>query len=190
MKIAVFVSGNGTNLQALIDAEKNGELSGGKIVLCVSDKVGAYALERAEKEGIKCFVLEKGNASSGEEYDGKIAEELEKEGIELVLLAGFMRILSANLVKTYAGRIMNIHPSLLPEFKGTHGIRDAFLSGTGITGVTVHFVTEALDAGPIIMQKKIAIEKDDTLETLEEKIHKAEHEMYPEAVRMFIDGKL
>ena len=190
MNIAVFVSGNGSNLQALIDAGARGELADGKIVLVVSDKPDAYALERALKAGIKTFVLESSGFSSREEYDKEIMKELEKEQIELIVLAGFMRILSENFVDSYEGRIMNIHPALLPSFKGTHSIKDAFEYGVKITGVTVHFVDKGLDSGPVILQTCVAVDEEDTMETLEEKIHKEEHKLYPEAVRLFAQNRL
>ncbi|MGB2650787.1 MAG: phosphoribosylglycinamide formyltransferase [Candidatus Omnitrophota bacterium] len=190
MNIAVFVSGNGSNLQALIDAEARGELATGKITLIVCDQPEAFALKRAEKAEIKTFVLEAAGVASREEYDKKVAKELEKENIELIVLAGFMRILSGDFVDKYQGRIMNIHPALLPSFKGTHGIRDAVEYGVKVTGVTVHFVDQGLDSGPVILQKCVPIEKEDTMDTLEEKIHSEEHKMYPEAVRLFTENRL
>lgn len=190
MKIAVLVSGNGTNLQALMDAEARGELAGGKIVLVVSDNPEAVALERAKKKGVETFVLEKKGFSSREEYDKAVVRRLREAGIEFVVLAGFMRILSNYFLNEYKDKIINIHPALLPSFKGEHGIKDAYEGGVKITGVTVHFVTEELDAGPVILQSIVKIEDDDTLETLEEKIHKEEHKLYPEAVRLFVQGKL
>ena len=190
MKLAVFVSGNGSNLQALIDAEKEGNLSCANIALVVSDKTGAYALKRAEKAGIRTFVLEAGEAPSREEYDKAVLKELRDAGIEFIALAGFMRILSRTFVREYAGRILNIHPALLPSFKGVHGIKDAFEYGVKKTGVTVHFVEDELDAGPVILQTCVRVEQSDTLESLEEKIHAEEHRLYPEAVRLFADGKL
>jgi len=190
MKIAVFVSGNGSNLQALIDAKKTGDLKNGEIVLVVSDKPGAYAVERAEKEGIKTFVLNGKEFAEREKYDEVLAEKVKEENIELIVLAGFMRILSKGFVEKFKNRILNIHPALLPDFKGTHGIKDALEAGVEVTGVTVHFVNAELDAGPIILQKEVKIAKEDTLETLEEKIHKTEHELYPEAVRLFVENKL
>lgn len=190
MNIAVFVSGNGSNLQALIDAAKKGELANGRIVLVVSDKPGAYALERAKKAGIKTFVLEAKGFGSREEYDRRVMEELKASKIELIALAGFMRLLSDKFIDEYYGRILNVHPALLPSFKGTHGIKDAFDYGVKITGVTVHFVDKELDAGPVILQSCVEISEDDDLETLEEKIHKVEHKLYPEAVRSFAQGKL
>lgn len=190
MNIAVFVSGSGTNLQALIDAEAKSLLGEGKITLVVSDKPEAFALKRAEEAGIKTFVLEAAGFSSREEYDKKIIEALKKEKIDLVVLAGFMRLLSPLFVDEYEGRILNIHPAILPSFKGTHGIRDAFSHGVKVTGVTVHFVNKELDDGPIILQEEVEIKEDDTEETLEERIHKVEHKLYPEAVRLFTEGKL
>ena len=190
MNIAVFISGNGSNLQALIDAEKAQMLSSGKISLVVSNKPGAYGLTRAQKNGIKTYLQEVKDFSSREEYDKKVSELLENENIDLIVLAGFMRLLSEWMVNKYSGKILNIHPSLLPEFKGTHSIKDAFEAGGKVTGVTVHFVNKELDAGPIILQEKIAIEEIDILETLEEKIHKVEHRVYPEAVKLFVEGKL
>ncbi|NQT32540.1 MAG: phosphoribosylglycinamide formyltransferase [Candidatus Omnitrophica bacterium] len=189
MNIAVFASGNGTNLQALIDAEAGGGLSPGKIVLVVSDKAGAFALERAKKAGIETRVIE-ANGMPREEYDKKVMSEIKDKNVDLIVLAGFMRILSSNFVKQYNERILNIHPALLPAFKGTHGIKDAFEAGVEVTGVTVHFVNEELDAGPIILQEEVPIEKGDTLETLEEKIHAVEHRLYPKAVKLFAEGKL
>jgi len=191
MNIAVFVSGNGSNLQALIDAGDRGELADGKISLVVCDKPEAYALKRADKANIKTFVLEKTQFDSREEYDKRISEELRKENIEVIVLAGFMRILSADLINEYSSRILNVHPALLPKFKGTHGIKDAWESEDEITGVTVHFVIPEVDAGPVILQKEVQIDRgNDTLEGLEEKIHKIEHEIYPKAVRLFVEGKI
>ncbi len=190
MKIAVLASGNGTNLQALIDAQAKGELAGGEINIVISDNPDAFALKRAEKAGIKTFVLKAAAGESREEYDKKIVKKLKEEMVELVVLAGFMRILSDHFVNSFRNKMMNIHPALLPSFKGAHGIKDAFDHGVKATGVTVHFVTSELDSGPIILQKSVSVEENDTLDTLEEKIHKVEHRLYPEAVRLFVQGKL
>ncbi len=190
MNIAVFVSGNGSNLQALIDARARGDLAAGEIKLVVSDQAEAFALKRAEEAGIRTVILEPNDFSSREDFDDAVVEELKKDKIEVVVLAGFMRLLSGVFIEEYRNRILNIHPSLLPSFKGIHGIRDAFEYGVKITGVTVHFVNEELDAGPVIAQRAIEVKADDTLESLEKKIHKAEHEVYPEVVRSFIEGKL
>ncbi len=189
MNIAVFASGNGTNLQAIIDEVSRGGIKA-KIALVVSDNKSAYALRRAKKAGIETFVLNHKEFASRESRDREIIKELEKKNIGLVVLAGFMRLLSPYFVKKYKNRILNVHPSLLPLFKGTHGIKDAFESGAKKTGVTVHFVDEELDHGPIILQETVNVDADDTLDTLEEKIHKIEHKLYPEAVRLFVEGKL
>jgi len=190
VKIAVFVSGNGSNLQALMDAEDHGLIPEGKIVLVVSDKKDAYALKRAEERGIATFVLEKTGFSSREDYDKVILGRLREEGIDLVVLAGFMRILSSCFVHAYSDRILNIHPALLPDFKGASAIKDAYEARVKKTGVTVHFVTEELDSGPAILQEKVEVLNGDTLDSLEERIHRVEHRLYPEAVRLFTEGKL
>jgi len=190
MNIAVLASGNGSNLQALMDAEARGELAEGKIVLVVSDNPDAYALERARNKGVETFVLEKTGFKNREEYDKAIVQRLREEKIELVVLAGFMRILSPYFVDEYKGRIINIHPALLPSFRGAHGIKEAYENGVKVTGVTVHFVTKELDAGPIILQSEVGIAEDDDMDSLEEKIHKVEHKLYPEAVRLFVQGKV
>jgi len=189
MNVAVFVSGNGSNLQAIIDSLSRGEIKA-NISLVVSDKSDAYALERAKKASIKIFILENKNFKTREEYDKEIVKELEKNKINLILLAGFMRLLSPYFVNKYKNKILNIHPSLLPLFKGTHGIKDAFDAKVKETGVTVHFVDEKLDNGPIILQRSLKVESSDTLESLEEKIHKLEHKIYPEAIKLFIEGKI
>ncbi|MFH1846132.1 MAG: phosphoribosylglycinamide formyltransferase [Candidatus Omnitrophota bacterium] len=190
MNIAVFASGKGTNLQSLIDAEKSANLAEGHIRLVISDKKDAYALIRAAKAEINTFVLESKECSSREEYEKKLMIRLKKENIDLIVLAGFMRILSADFVEAYKGRIINIHPALLPSFKGMHGIKDAFDYGVKITGVTVHFVDKEIDEGPIILQKSILVEDHDNLETLEEKVHKEEHVLYPLVVKLFVEGRL
>ena len=189
MNIAVFVSGSGTNLQAIIDSVKNGTLKA-KIALVVSDKEDAYALKRAEDSGIETFVLSSKGFKTREDYDKEVIKELKKKNIGLIVLAGFMRLVSSYFVNEYKNKIINIHPALLPSFKGTHGIKDAFEYGVKKTGVTVHFVDAELDHGPIILQEALKVEESDTLDTLEEKIHKLEHKMYPEAIKLFIEGKL
>lgn len=189
MNIAVFVSGSGTNLQAIIDAISRGDVKA-RIVLVVSNNKDAYALQRAEKANIETFVLDHKTFLSREDYDKRIIKELEKRNTDLVVLAGFMRLLSPHFVNIYKNKIMNIHPALLPSFKGTHGIKDAFNSDVKVTGVTVHFVDEKLDHGAIILQETIAIDEHDTLESLEEKIHRVEHKLYPKAIKLFTEGKL
>jgi len=189
MNIAVFVSGKGSNLQAIIDAVSRGKIPA-KIALVVSDNDSAYALTRAKKANIETFVLSPKGFKNREDYDKEIIKELKKRNIDLVALAGFMRLLSPDFVKAYENKIMNIHPALLPSFKGTHGIKDALEHGAKVTGVTVHFVDDKLDNGPVIIQDIVKVDGKDTLDSLEEKIHKLEHKMYPEAIRLFIEGKL
>ena len=189
MNIAVLCSGNGTNLQAIIDNVKIGYIPAG-IKLVISDKKEAFALERARKAGIETITLDKKDYKNREEFDKNIVKHLKKNNIGLVVLAGFMRLLGPHLIREYKNKIMNIHPALLPSFKGTHGIKDALDYGVKITGVTVHFVDEHLDNGSIILQKYVDIRDDDTEEILLERIHKEEHKIYPEAIKLFVEGKL
>ena len=189
ISIAVLCSGNGTNLQAIIDNVKSGYIPA-EIALVVSDNDGAHALTRAKKANIEILVLNPEEFESRDDYDKAIIKELKNKNIGLVALAGFMRILSPALVRAYENKIMNIHPALLPAFRGTHGIKDAFEHGVKQTGVTVHFVDEKLDNGPIIMQEALIVNEEDTLDSLEKKIHELEHRLYPEAIRLFVEGKL
>ena len=188
-RIAVFASGFGSNLQALIDFSKNDDLSG-EIVLVFSDKSGAYALQRAKNHGIKAVFLDPAQFKTRSQYDEKVADILKEEKIDLVVLAGYMLLIGQNIVAKFKNRIINIHPALLPSFKGTNGIKDAFDYGVKVTGVTVHFVDEGLDSGPIIMQQAVEVSKDDSSETLEEKIHEVEHKLFPLAIKYFCAGKL
>lgn len=189
MNIAVLVSGNGTNLQAIIDAVKSGYIPA-KIALVLSDKKDAFALERARKAGIETVVLDKKDFTTREAFDKEIMKNLKKRDAGLVVLAGFMRLLSPGFIKEYRNKIINIHPALLPSFKGTHGIKDALEHGAKVTGATVHFVDEKLDNGAIILQRTVEVRDDDTEETLLERVHKEEHTIYPEAIKLFVEGKL
>ena len=189
MNIAVFASGKGTNLQAIINAVNQGKIKA-VISLVITDRSEAKALGLAKKAGIETVYINPRDFSSREEFDKQAISYLEKNNVELVVLAGFMRLLSPYFVNKYKNRIMNIHPSLLPAFNGTSVIKDALNYGMKITGVTVHFINEDMDAGPIILQKPVMIEETDTLESLEEKIHRTEHQIYPEAINLFIEGRL
>ncbi len=189
MNIAVLCSGNGTNLQAIIDSMGTGYIRSG-IALVVSDNPGAYALERAKRAGIHTLVLDRKKFTSREDFDKEIVRNLREMKIDLVVLAGFMRLLSPYFIREYRDRIMNIHPALLPAFKGSHGIKDALAYGAKVTGPTVHFVDEKLDNGPIILQKAVEIKDDDTEETLLERVHRMEHKLYPEAIKLFVEGRL
>ena len=189
MNIAVFCSGKGSNLQAIIDAKKSGIFQA-DIALMVCDNPDAYAVKVAEKENIPRLVLSRKDFSSKEYFEKRIISALEEKSICLICLAGYMRLFSPGFVQKYAGRIINIHPALLPAFKGASAIEDAFDYGIRVSGVTVHFVTEDVDAGPIILQESVKIEDNDTREAFAEKIHRAEHRLYPQAIKLFIDGRL
>ncbi|MBU1062015.1 MAG: phosphoribosylglycinamide formyltransferase [Candidatus Omnitrophica bacterium] len=189
MNIAVFCSGSGTNLQAIIDAEKRGHIKA-VIKIVVSDVSDCYALIRAKKAGIKILLVEKGNFKSKDEFDRYILDNLKNEKIDLIVLAGYMRLLTGAFINKYKNKILNIHPALLPSFRGTHGIRDAFSYGVKVTGPTVHFVTEDMDTGPIVLQAPIMVREDDTESTLGEAIHAEEHKVYPRAIQLFIEGRL
>ncbi len=187
--IAVFASGKGSNFAAIIQAVKKKKIKA-NIALLVCDNPQAGAINHAKKAGIKIALIEREDFSSKKDFEGKLIEHLNQEKIDLIILAGFMRILSIEFVRKYKNRIMNIHPALLPSFKGIEGIKDAFEYGLKITGVTVHFVDEEMDHGPIILQEPVRIEEKDNLESLEAKIHKVEHQIYPKAIHLFVTGKL
>ena len=186
--VAVLVSGGGTNLQALIDAEKSGIISSAHIALVVSNHKEAYALQRAEKAGISTFVAEKKDFPSQEEFENAIICALDNAGIRLIVLAGFMSILSEKFTSRYADRILNVHPSLIPKFcgKGFYGLKvhEAVLAaGEKITGATVHFVNEIPDGGEIIFQKEVAVREGDTPEILQRRVmEEAEWKLLPAAV--------
>lgn len=189
MKIAVFASGRGTNLAAIIKVKDKGLLNI-DIVLVISDNKKALALKRAQRAGIKAVFIDPARFSAREEFEQEMIKALEQETVDLIVLAGFMRILSPGFVSRFANKIINIHPALLPSFKGAHAIKDAFDYGVKVTGVTVHFVDENMDHGPIIIQKALTLDKDETPESLEAKIHKIEHKIYPEAIGLFVQGRL
>jgi phosphoribosylglycinamide formyltransferase-1 len=190
IKVAVLVSGGGTNLGALIDAEKRGIIKSGKLSLVISNKVGAYALERAKNASIEALTLTKAECGSQEAFEDRLITELKSRDIELIVLAGFMAILSEKFTKTFENRIINVHPSLIPSFcgKSFYGLRvhEAALEyGVKVTGATVHFVNEIPDGGKIILQKSVAIKKGDTPETLQRRVmEKAEWIILPKACEM------
>lgn len=187
VKIAVLVSGGGTNLQALIDAEKSGILTSGKIALVLSNKEGAYALERAKNANIETAVVTKATCGSQEAFEAKIKETLTSHGIEIIILAGFMSILSEEFTSAYPKKILNVHPSLIPSFcgKGFYGlhVHEAALAyGVKVTGATVHFVNEVPDGGEIILQKAVEIKEGDTPEILQRRVmEEAEWKLLPAA---------
>ena len=173
----------------MIDSVKKGYIPA-RIAIVVSDNKDAFALKRAAKAGIEMLVLNPKDFGTREAFDKEVVKNLRKREVGLVVLAGYMRLLSSHFIKEYEGRIMNIHPALLPSFKGTHGIKDALEYGVKVTGPTVHFVDEKLDHGAIILQKAVEAKDDDTEESLLERVHKEEHKIYPEAVKLFVEGKL
>ena len=189
MNIAVFASGRGTNLAAIIRAVKKGRIKA-NLSLLVCDNPKAPAVAKAKRAGIKVALVKREDFTGREDFERKIIECLDTEKIDLIVLAGFMRLLGPELVRKYKGRILNIHPALLPSFKGAHGIEDAFGYGVKVTGVTVHFVDEEMDHGPIIMQEPVKIKEGDTLASLEARLHKVEHKLYPLAIELFMEGKL
>lgn len=182
---AVFASGFGSNLEAIIKAVKTKKIQA-NLALVVSDKKDAFALARAKKAKIKNIFINPKDFVSKDDYEKAVICELKREKIDFIVLAGFMRILGSQVLNAYKNKILNIHPSLLPAFKGAHAIKDAFSAKVKTTGVTIHFVTKDLDAGPIILQEEIKISSKDTLELLEAKIHKLEHKFYPKAIQLFI----
>ena len=190
IKVAVLVSGGGTNLGALIEAEKKGIIKSGKLSLVISNKVGAYALERAKAADIEALTVTKAECGSQEAFEERLIEELKSRGIELIVLAGFMAILSEKFTRTFEGRIINVHPSLIPSFcgKGFYGLRvhEAALEyGVKVTGATVHYVNEIPDGGKIILQKSVSIKKGDTPEMLQRRVmEKAEWIILPKACEL------
>ena len=196
LKIAVLVSGGGTNLQALIDAEKRGEIGNGKISLVLSSKEGVYALQRAEQNGIPSRVLARKDYPSISEYSKALVEVLVEERIDLVVLAGFLTIIDEQVYQKFPNRIINVHPALIPSFcgKGYYGLKvheAALEKGVKLSGATVHIVTPECDAGPIILQKAVEVKEDDTPETLQKRImEEAEWKLLPKAVQLFCDEKI
>jgi phosphoribosylglycinamide formyltransferase-1 len=189
MNIAVFASGRGSNFAALVRAVKKGKLKA-NLSLLVCDNPKAPAIGRARRAGIKVALVKREDFATRDDFEQKIIQYLEENDIGLIVLAGFMRVLGPDLVNRYRDKILNIHPALLPAFKGAHAIKDAFDYGAKTTGVSVHFVDEKMDHGPIILQAPVKIEETDTLESLEARIHKVEHKIYPQAVQLVIVGKL
>lgn len=183
--IAVFASGNGTNFKAILIGMRKRKIRNGKICLLVCDNGKAFCLERAKKFGINTVLVEREKYGSRKEFEAEILKRLKKEKIDLICLAGFMRILSPYFVKKYRNKILNVHPALLPSFKGAHAIKNALECGVKVTGATVHFVTENLDGGPIVLQEPLEISETDTEESLLEKMHLKEHKIYVEAINLF-----
>lgn len=189
INIGVLVSGSGTNLQAIIGSIEAGQIDG-KICIVVSDNLDAYALKRAGKHNIETRYINFKEFNNREEYDKKIISILKEKDCDLVVLAGYMKILTPYFINAYKNKIMNIHPALLPSFPGLHVQKKAIAHGVKVSGCTVHFVDEGLDSGPIILQKAVKVKEDDSEESLTKRILKEEHNIYPRAIQLFALGRL
>ena len=188
--IAVLVSGRGSNLQSIIDNIDNGYIENAQISVVISDVEDAYALERARNHGITDVFIDPSDYSNKQDYEKEIIEVLKDNDADLILLAGYMRLVGNYLISAYRNSIINIHPALLPSFKGLHAQKQAFDYGVKVSGCTVHFVDEGMDTGPIIIQKCVTVLEGDTADDLASRILEQEHIIYPEAVKLFVEGKL
>ncbi|NHI01254.1 MULTISPECIES: phosphoribosylglycinamide formyltransferase [Oceanimonas] len=188
-RILVLISGNGSNLQALLDQAAAGRL-GGEVVAVISNKADAYGLERARAAGVATEVLPGRDFADRDSFDAALRQRIDGYTPDLVVLAGFMRILTPALVRHYEGRMLNIHPSLLPKYQGLNTHQRAIDAGDDEHGCSVHFVTEELDGGPVILQARVPVFADDDATTVAERVHVQEHAIYPLAVRWFCDGRL
>lgn len=188
LKIGVLLSGSGTNLQAIIDAIVEGLPT--DIVLVVSSRPDAYGIERARAAGIPTLVMNREKYADVLAADAQIVEALQEAGAEYVVMAGYMRKVTSVMLDAFPNRVLNLHPALLPSFKGAHAIADAFNAGVKVTGVTVHFANADYDKGPIVAQRAIAVAENDTLDTLEAKIHDVEHVLYPEVIGLIAEGRV
>jgi len=189
LALGVLASGSGSNLQALIDRIGDGTLDA-RVAVVISDRADAYALERARASGIPAVHLDRGAYPDPAAFNTAIAETLLAHRVEIVVMAGYMRLLGAQVLGAFPNAVINLHPALLPSFPGAHGITDAFEYGVKVTGVTVHFADEVFDRGPIIAQEPVPIAEDDTLESLEARMHAVEHRLLPEAVQLVAEGRL
>jgi|SRR5664280_773388 len=189
LKLGVLISGNGSNLQSIIDHIEKGSLKA-IIKIVISNNPDAYGITRAKKHGISIVVLKNGDFKNKEEFDLELIRILKNNCVDLVILAGFMRIITPTLLKAFPHKIMNIHPALLPSFPGIHGQKQALDYGVKLSGCTVHFVDEGVDTGPIIIQSAVQVFNDDTEETLAARILKEEHRIYSQAIQLFAEGKI
>lgn len=187
--IGVLASGRGSNLQSIIRAIESGEIRG-RIGVVITDKPEAKALERAQEAGIPAFCVNRKDCADKQSFEEKIVSKLQEHQVDLVVLAGFMRILSPYFVHAFKDRIMNIHPSLLPAFAGAHAHRDVLSYGVKVSGCTIHFVDDGMDSGPIILQEAVPVLDGDTEETLAARVLEKEHKLYPKAIALYLEGKL
>lgn len=187
-KIAVFASGSGTNFQAIIDAARNKKLHA-EVALLVCDKSNAFAIERAKQHNIEVFQFNPKEYENKQAFEAEILKKLQATNIEWIALAGYMRLIGETLLRAYEGRIINIHPSLLPSFPGKNAIEQAYDARVKVTGVTIHFVDEGMDTGPIIAQAPVFIEDNDSIETVRVKIQRVEHRLYPHVLNNVINNQ-
>ena len=188
-KIGVLCSGRGSNLASIIEAIERGEIRA-EIAVVIADKADAYALERAREKGIPAVAVIYRDYAERADFERALLTELHTHGVTLVVLAGFMRILSPVFVHAYTGRILNIHPALLPSFPGAHAHRDVLAYGVKVSGCTVHFVDEGMDSGPIILQASVPVQEGDTEEALAARVLAQEHRIFPEAIKLYVEGRL
>ena len=189
IRLGILISGSGTNLQAIIDRIAAGTLDA-TIELVVSSRPSAYGLKRAEAAGIQTLTLSKEVYANPEQADEVIASSLKHAGVDYVIMAGYMRMVHAPILATFTNRVINLHPALLPSFKGAHAIQDAYDYGVKVTGVTVHVADDRYDCGPIIAQRALAVGEGWTVEELEEHIHAIEHELYPDVIQLLAEGRV
>ena len=189
LNIAVLVSGRGSNFQAIIDAVEAGQVNA-SISALISNVPGVQSLERAKKHGIKSFVIDHKTFKDKTSYEAELIRTIESLNVDLICLAGYMRIVGAEVIKRFRGKIINIHPALLPSFPGLHGQKQALDYGVKVSGCTVHFVDEGCDTGPIILQKVVPIKDDDTEGSLSARILEQEHKAYPEAIQLIAEGRV
>ena len=189
LKLGILISGNGSNLQSIIDHIEKGSLKA-TIKIVISNNSDAYGLTRAKKHGIPVVVLKNGDFKNKEDFDSELINIFKKNSVDLVILAGFMRIITSTLLNAFPQKIMNIHPALLPSFPGIHGQKQALEYGVKLSGCTVHFVDEGVDTGPIIIQSAVQVFDDDTEETLAARILKEEHRIYSQAIQLFAESKI
>lgn len=187
MKLGILISGRGSNMTAIVEAVQSGEISDAEVAVVISDKKSAAGLEKARTRGIETIVVQR-NKRTREEHDAEIIAELKKRDVELVCLAGYMRLLSPDFIRSFPNKIINIHPSLLPAFPGLDAQKQAFDYGVKISGCTVHFVDEHLDHGAIILQKSVEVADDETAESLSAKILQHEHTLYIDALKLIVTG--
>lgn len=188
-KLGILISGNGSNLQAIIDRIEKGRLNA-EISVVISSKKEAYGLKRAEEHGINNVIIVRKDFKDSREFNLAILDELRDNHVDLVVLAGFMLLISGEIINAYPNRVINLHPALLPSFPGADGVRAALDYGVRITGVTVHFADETYDTGSIILQDFVPVHQDDTEEELSKRIHKTEHELLPRAIHLLVEGRV